>query len=206
MNYFKNQLDWQNLKATVTNRHIKVGEHSYYAGYPSGRPFEEFVWYLSPDFENTDELIIDKYCQIGNGTIFMMGGNQGHLYDWITTFPFHFDEKNCWGVDIPNGWKRKGDTIIGNDAWIGAESLIMPGVAIGDGAIIASRSVVTKNVEPYTIIGGNPARMIKKRFSDNDIQKLLEMKWWDWPDDKIKENIAILCSGDIQLLYKIHKS
>ena len=104
-----------------------------------------------------------------------------------------------------DAFQPAGDTIIGNDVWIGGEAMIMPGIKIGDGAVIGSRALVTKDVEPYTIVGGNPARPIKKRFTDHHIQLLLEMKWWEWSEDILQEAIPILCSADIDTLYKFYK-
>ena len=104
-----------------------------------------------------------------------------------------------------DGFQKAGDTVVGNDVWIGSEAMIMPGVQIGDGAVIGSRALVTKDVEPYSIVGGNPAKLIKKRFSDDDIQKLQEMKWWEWDEETLFEAMPILCSNKIDLLYKFFR-
>jgi chloramphenicol O-acetyltransferase type B len=134
-----------------------------------------------------------------------MGGNQGHRYDWISTYPLTLISETPEDLKCENGkgYLKKGDTKIENDVWIGANVTIMPGVKIGSGAVIATGSIVTKNVEPYTIVGGNPAKIIKKRFSDEKIELLLKIKWWDWPIEKIKSHINTLMSDDFEELKKI---
>ena len=190
------------IKDHVKSKHIIAGDHSYYSGYYHGKPFEECVMYLdevdnSADPENIDQLIIGKFCSIATGAKFMMCGTQGHNYNWIAVHPLHgFDDS------FFPGHQWKGNTIIGNDVWIGAEALIMPGVQIADGAVIASRAVVTKNVGSYEIWGGNPARLIKKRFENEDIAKLLQIKWWDWNLETLKRNLQYLRSADVATLWK----
>jgi chloramphenicol O-acetyltransferase type B len=125
----------------------------------------------------------------------MMAGNQGHRTDWISTFPFHF-QANIF-KNSKNPYKKSGNTVIGHDVWIGSEAMIMAGVTIGSGAVIASRAVVTKDVEAYAVVGGNPAQLIKYRFSAEEIEKLLKLKWWDWSEEKVKENIKVLCSKEV---------
>jgi len=147
-----------------------------------------------------DKLIIGKFCAIAEGIKFVMNG-ANHRMDGITTYPFNI---------FAGGWEEftptieqlpfKGDTVIGNDVWIGQNVTIMPGIKVGDGAIIATGSVVTKDVSPYTIVGGNPARVIKKRFSEEIIELLLELKWWDWDIEKISSNINFLTNMDINAL------
>ena len=131
-----------------------------------------------------------------------MAGNQGHRTDWISTFPFFFMSEEPAFAEAQSGYRPAGDTVVGNDVWIGAEAMIMPGIRIGDGAMIGSRSVVTKDVAPYAIVAGNPAREIRKRFSDSDIERLLDMRWWDWPLEQIEAEMATLCSGDIAGLHE----
>jgi chloramphenicol O-acetyltransferase type B len=152
-----------------------------------------------------DRLIIGKFCSIATGVKIMMGGTQEHNYNWISTYPLScFDENyDIFTTIMPKGQILKGDTIIGNDVWIGAESMIMPGVQIADGAVIATRSVVTKNVGPYEIWGGHPAKLIKKRFTDDKIEKLLQLKWWDWDDATIKTNLDLLQSDQIDALWNL---
>jgi chloramphenicol O-acetyltransferase type B len=200
MNPFKHYRESILIKDNIKSKHITAGEGSYYAGYYHGKKFEECVMYLDEiDNKNSanDKLIIGKYCSVATGVQFMMGGTHGHNYNWIATHPLI----NIDGSSFP-GHKWKGDTIIGNDVWLGAESLIMPGVKIADGAVIASRSVVTKNIGPYEIWGGNPAKLIKKRFSDTDIKKLQEIKWWDWDKETLKRNVSYLRSSDIEELWQ----
>ena len=149
---------------------------------------------IDDSIEKTDELIIGKFCCIASGVKFIMGGNQGHDYSNVTAYPLEILKSDFAGYEnkSPRAYQIKGDTVIGNDVWIGFESVIMPGVQIKDGAVIASRSVVTNNVGPYEIWGGNPAKLIKKRFSQEKIDKLLETKWWNWDLQKILENIDLL--------------
>ncbi len=144
-------------------------------------------------------MIIGNYCSIGSGAVFMMAGNQGHNTQWVSTFPFYF-QANIF-KSSKNGFEKAGDTIIGNDVWIGSEAMIMPGITIGDGAVIAARSVVTKDVSPYSIVGGNPSVFIKKRFNEEEIQQLLSMKWWNWKEDKVKEIMPLICNTDVSGLW-----
>ncbi len=198
VNYFDNEFSSQLLCETVTHPNISVGTFSYYSGYHHGHSFEHCVRYLDKKRKDVDKLIIGNYCSIGSGAIFMMAGNQGHRTDWISTFPFHF-QANIFKKS-KNPYKKLGNTIVGHDVWIGSEAMIMAGVTIGSGAVIASRAVVTKNVEPYAVIGGNPAEVIKYRFSDDKIKKLLTLKWWDWSESKVKENMGLLCGEDISTI------
>ena len=120
------------------------------------------------------------------------------------TFPIFFDEWDLDAKNIRQAWDNKGDTVIGNDVWIGYEAVIMSGVTIGDGAIIGTRAVVTKDVPPYTIVAGIPAKPVRKRFDDATIEKLEAMRWWDWEEEKIKRNISAIQSGDITALQETH--
>ena len=139
-------------------------------------------------------LKIGNFCSIAAGVTIMLGGE--HHPEWITTYPFNLALEDITCED-PNPY-TKGDVIIGNDVWIGRKALILSGVHIGDGAIIGARSVVAKDVEPYSIVAGNPARLIRKRFDDKTIEKLLKIKWWDWDLEKIKENVPLLLSNNIK--------
>jgi virginiamycin A acetyltransferase len=182
------------IKNTVTNPQIIIGDYSYYDDPNGSENFERNVLYLYPFMG--DKLIIGKFCAIAREVKFIMNG-ANHKLDGISTYPFSI---------FSNGWERvtpkiedlpfKGDTIVGNDVWIGYDSLIMPGVTIGDGAIIAARSVVVNDVAPYTIVGGNPARAIKTRFSEEKISMLLDIKWWDWDIEKISRNLEIITSAN----------
>ncbi|MFW5434854.1 CatB-related O-acetyltransferase [Paenibacillus apiarius] len=197
---FKTWMHSHFLKEQITNPNIDVGEYTYYSGYYHKEQFEDYcVRYLSAERSDVDRLIIGKFCSIGSGAAFIMAGNQGHRYDWVTTYPFFYAGEQ-WGNESIDGFQRAGDTIVGNDVWIGTEAVIMPGVHIGDGAVIGSRALVTKDVPPYTIVGGNPAKPIKKRFLDKEIEYLMALKWWDWPIDKIKAHMPLLCSDRITVL------
>jgi len=188
------------LKNIIKNPNIIVGDYTYYHDFGDVYNFENNVKYHF-DFTG-DRLIIGKFCMIASDVKFIMNG-ANHITEAISSFPF----------DIFGGeWKKamedmeypiKGDTIIGNDVWIGYNSTIMPGVKIGDGAIIATNSNVVKDVPPYSIVGGNPAKIIKKRFSDEEIEKLCHIKWWDWDIEKITQNIHLLTSLRIDELCKI---
>ena len=129
----------------------------------------------------------------------MMAGNQGHNTQWLSTFPFYF-QANIF-KDAKNGFERAGNTIIGNDVWIGSEAMIMSGITIGDGAIIAARAVVVKDVAPYAVVGGNPATFIKSRFENKEIEQLLTMKWWNWKEEKVKECMPLICSPSDRRIY-----
>ncbi|MGI2880104.1 type B chloramphenicol O-acetyltransferase [Vibrio furnissii] len=204
-NYFDNPFSGKPLTEQVTNPNIHVGRHSYYSGYYHGHSFDDCVRYLNPDREDVDRLIIGAFCAIGSGAVFMMAGNQGHRTDWVSTFPFFYVDDDAF-TDAGDGFVRAGDTVIGNDVWIGSEAMIMPGVTIGDGAVIASRAVVTKNVAPYEIVGSNPAKHIRFRFTPEQIETLLEMQWWHWPDAQLKGAMKLLTSGDIDGLYHYWQS
>ncbi|MCD8139233.1 MAG: Vat family streptogramin A O-acetyltransferase [Planctomycetaceae bacterium] len=186
------------IKNTVTNPQIVVGDYTYYDDPDDSEDFERNVLYLFPFIG--DRLIIGKFCALAKGVRFIMNG-ANHKLAAISTFPFQI---------FGNGWEKvmpgkgdlpyKGDTVIGNDVWLGYESLIMPGVTIGNGAIIAAQSVVTSDVPPYTIMGGNPARPIKTRFNAATIEKLEALAWWDWPVDKISRNLDRIVSCDVDAL------
>lgn len=177
------------LKNIIKNPNIIVGDYTYYDDFENVNNFEKNVKYHF-DFIN-DKLIIGKFCMIASDVKFIMNG-ANHLTDSLSTYPFAIFG-NGWenamdGKDYP----KKGDINIGNDVWIGYNATIMAGVTIGDGAIIATNATVTKDVEPYSIVGGNPAREIKKRFENDVISKLLKLKWWDWDIEKISKNIQKL--------------
>ncbi|MEL7035343.1 MAG: CatB-related O-acetyltransferase [Cyanobacteria bacterium J06592_8] len=187
------------LKNIIKNPNIIVGDYTYYDDFENPENFERNVLYHF-DFEG-DRLILGKFCAIASDVKFIMNGGN-HRTDWFTSYPFPIFGSG-WEVAMPDSWPNKGDTIIGNDVWIGYGATIMPGVQIGDGAIIASQSVVTRNVEPYTIVGGNPAQQIRKRFEELVIQELLEIRWWDWDIEKITRNIKAICGSNIEALRKV---
>lgn len=200
-NYFESPFKGVTLDKQVTNPNISVGRYSYYSGYYHGHGFEDCARYLVPD-EGADRLIIGSFCSIGSGAAFIMAGNQGHRHEWISTFPFYWMPEVQAFRDAKNGYLPAGDTVIGNDVWIGSEAIIMPGVRVGNGAVIGTRAVVTRDVEPYSIIGGNPAKVIRKRFRDREIALLDEMAWWDWSDDRLSFAMPIITSGDVEALYR----
>ncbi|OMP30055.1 CatB-related O-acetyltransferase [Mangrovimonas sp. DI 80] len=185
------------LKNIIKNPNIIVGDYTYYDDFENVDNFERNVKYLF-DFTG-DKLIIGKFCMIASGVSFIMNG-ANHLTNSISSYPFAI---------FGNGWEKamegktypyKGDVIIGNDVWIGHNATIMAGVTIGDGAIIGTNSTVVKDVAPYSIVGGNPAKEIRKRFDENTIKKLLELQWWHWDIEKITQNIQKLTSNSIDEL------
>lgn len=185
------------LKNIIKNPHIEVGDYTYYDDFEDVNNFEKNVKYLY-DFTG-DKLIIGRFCAIASGVKFIMNGANHHM-DAVSTYPFSIfgsEWEDAMGGKI---FPFKGDTIVGNDVWIGFNAVIMPGVHIGDGAVVASCSVVTKDVEPYSIVGGNPAREIRKRFPDAYIQMLLDIQWWNWHEEKITRNLNHLTSNDVEAL------
>lgn len=191
------------LKNVITDPEIIVGNYTIYNDFVNDPcQFEKNnVLYHYP--VNHERLVIGKFCSIACGAKFMFN-SANHSLKSLASYPFpiFFEE---WDLDcesVTGAWDRKGDIIIGNDVWIGYEALIMAGVSIGDGAMIGSRAVVTKDVPPYTIVGQVPARVIRKRFSEEVIAALLEMKWWDWPEDQIKTHILDIQAGDVYSLRK----
>jgi virginiamycin A acetyltransferase len=185
------------LKNIITRPNITVGDYTYYDDFESVDNFEKNVKY---HFEfSGDQLIIGKFCMIASGVTFIMNG-ANHLTDAISSYPFAIFGKAWQTAMDGKSYPSKGDTVIGNDVWIGYNAIIMCGVKIGDGAIIATNATVTKDVEPYTIVGGNPAKEIKKRFSPEDIQDLLAIKWWDWDMDKLTRNVSLLTDKNISKL------
>jgi len=191
------------IKNVVKNPNIIIGDYTYYDDPENPEEFENNVLYHY-DFIG-DKLIIGKFCAIATGVNFIMNG-ANHQMDALTTYPFGIFGSG-WEVGQPalTDLPIKGNTVIGNDVWIGYQSVVMPGVKIGDGAIIAAKSIVTKDVPPYTIVGGNPAKLIKQRFDDQVVAKLLAIKWWDWSVEKITHNIPFLVSNDIEQLMKIEE-
>jgi len=179
------------LKNVVKNPNIIVGDYTYYDDLGGIENFENNVKYLF-DFIG-DKLIIGKYCSIATGVTFIMNGGN-HLTESVSSFPFAIFGEDWSDAMEGKSYPTKGNTAVGNDVWIGYNAIIMPGVTIGDGAIIAANSTVTKDVEPYSIVGGNPAKEIKKRFSDKKIIELLELQWWNWSSEKITEKLDWLTS------------
>ena len=191
------------LKNAVERDSILVGDFTIYNDFCNDpRDFEKNnVLYHYP--VNGDKLIIGRYCSIACGAKFIMTSGNHALHSLSTyAFPIFYDE---WGLDpahVKDAWDNRGGIEVGNDVWIGYDSVIMSGVKIGDGAVIASRAVVTKDVPPFAIAGGIPAKIIRKRFSDEVNAKLSELRWWDWPVEKVRENIPHIQSGNISELLK----
>ena len=186
------------LKNIITNPQIIVGDYTYYDDPDTVYNFEKNVLYLFEFMQ--DKLIIGKFCQIATGVRFVMNGSN-HAMDGISTYPFKVFGKS-WAEASMNV-VSKGDIVIGNDVWIGNSATIMSGVNIGHGAIIGTNALVTKDVEPYTVMGGNPAKPIRKRFSDETIDFLLQLAWWNWPVEKITENLKAITTCDLTALKEI---
>lgn len=189
------------LNSVITNPNISVGEYTMYHDFVHDPVLFEKnnVLYQYP--VNHDELVIGKFCSIACGAKFLFN-SANHRMSSLSTYPFplFFEE---WGLerkDVTDAWDNKGDIVVGNDVWIGYEAVILAGVTIGDGAVIGARAVVTKNVPPYTIVGGVPAKAIRKRFPEETVEALLEMKWWDWPQEKIAANIGAIQTGNVERL------
>lgn len=186
------------IKNTVTNPNIVIGDYTYYDDPEDSGNFERNVLYHFPFIG--DRLIIGKFCAIARGVKFIMNG-ANHKTSGFSTYPFQI---------FGNGWEKvmpqpgdlpyKGDTVIGNDVWIGYDCLIMPGVHIGNGAIISSRSVVVADVPAYTVVGGNPAKVIKKRFPPDTVSALEDVAWWNWPIEKITQHLPAIVAADINAL------
>lgn len=182
------------LKNVVKNPNITVGDYTYYDDFEDVENFEKNVKYHF-DFIG-DKLIIGKFCMIASDVKFIMNG-ANHLTNAISSYPFAIFGKGWEKAMDGKSYPNKGDIHIGNDVWIGYNATIMSGVTVGDGAIIAANSTVVKDVEPYSIVGGNPAIEIRKRFSEDKIAKLLEIRWWDWEIEKITKNVQNLTGNDM---------
>jgi virginiamycin A acetyltransferase len=186
------------IQNTVSNPNIIVGDYTYYDDPEDSENFERNVLYHFPFIG--ERLIIGKFCALAKGVKFIMNG-ANHKLDGFSTYPFQI---------FGNGWEKvmpqigelpyKGDTVIGNDVWIGYEAVMMPGVQVGNGAIIAAKSVIVSDILPYTIVGGNPAKRIRQRFEDHVIQALLEVTWWNWDIEKITRNLEKIVAADIEAL------
>lgn len=187
------------LKSVIIRPTIEVGDFTIYNDFVNDpRDFEKNnVLYHYPI--NHDRLIIGKFCSIACGAKFIFNCANHTLKSLSTyTFPLFFEEWDLPKSEVATSWDNKGDIIIGNDVWIGYDAMVMAGVKIGDGAIIGARAVVTKDVEPYSIVGGVPAKEIRKRFSPDIIEKLQKLQWWNWPVEKIRESIHDIQSGNIE--------
>lgn len=189
------------LNTIINNPNIIVGDYTIYNDFVNDpTQFEKNnVLYHYPI--NQDRLIIGKFCSIACGAKFLFNSANHALRSLSNyTFPLFFEE---WGLNkknVASAWDNKGDIIIDNDVWIGYEAVIMAGVHIGDGAVIAARAVVTKDVPPYTIVGGTPARKIRMRFEEETIAKLQQIQWWNWPVEKIRRSLPYIMEGTVDRL------
>jgi virginiamycin A acetyltransferase len=186
------------LKNIVKSPNIKVGDYTYIDDPSGSKDFESNVLYHFPFIG--DKLIIGKFCALADKVTFIMNG-ANHPLDGFSTFPFYIFG-NGWEASTPQPGQLpfKGDTEIGNDVWIGFDATIMPGIKVGDGAIIASKSVVTKDVPAYAVVAGNPAQIVKLRYSKQTIETLLEIAWWHWPVEIITQALNAITSGDLDAL------
>lgn len=189
------------LKSVITDPSIQVGDFTMYNDFVNDPVLfvKNNVLYHYPI--NHDRLVIGRFCSIACGAKFIFN-SANHTLSSLSTYPFplFFEE---WGLDrkdVTDSWDNKGDIVIGNDVWIGYEAVILAGVTIGDGAIIGTRALVTRDVPPYTIVGGIPAKPIRKRFSEDVITKLTDIRWWDWPTEKIRANIGAIQAGRVELI------
>ncbi|MBB4302985.1 virginiamycin A acetyltransferase [Rhodobium orientis] len=189
------------LKNAIDIPQIEVGDYSYYSSF--GRP-ENIAAAIAPYLfpHSREKLIIGKFAQIAHGAQFITS-SANHPMGGVTAYPFRL-----FNLDTVRDYTEMPvkDTVVGNDVWFGHEAMVMPGVTIGDGAIVAARAVVTRDVAPYTIVGGNPAAVIRKRFSDEVIADLLEIRWWDWPVEAIEDNLEALETADMERLKAVHRS
>jgi virginiamycin A acetyltransferase len=185
------------LKGVVDSPLVEVGDYSYYDDPVEPERFLEknVLYHYGPEL-----LRIGKYCALGEGTTFVMNG-ANHRMDGPSTFPFPI-MGGSWAehFGLITGLPGRGDTVVGNDVWFGYGATVMPGVRIGDGAIIAAKAVVVDDVPAYGIVGGNPAKLIRKRFADDEIARLLGIAWWDWAPEKVTRNIPAIMAGSIEEL------
>lgn len=186
------------LRNVITRANIVVGDYTYYDDPEGAERFEKNVLYHFPFIG--DKLIIGRFCAIAKDVKFVMNG-ANHLMSGFSTYPFQIFG-NGWERIMPplDAFPHKGDTVVGNDVWLGYDAMVMPGVRVGDGAIVATRSVVVSDVPPYAIVGGNPAKVIRRRFSDEIVTALLQIAWWDWSAEKISRNLEHVVRADIDAL------
>ena len=194
------------LNAVINDLQIEVGDYTIYNDFVADPLLFEKnnVLYHYPIHQ--EKLIIGKFCSIACGTKFLFNcANHTQKSLSTYTFPLFYEEWELEKSNITTAWDNKGDIVIGNDVWIGYEAVIMAGVHIGDGAIIAARAVVTKDVLPYTVVGGTPAKEIRKRFDAEVIQQLLMLKWWDWATDEIRQYLPYITEGKLNELLTVKK-
>lgn len=189
------------LQSSITDPGITVGEYTIYNDFVHDpRDFQSNnVLYHYP--VNHDRLVIGRFCSIACGARFLFN-SANHAMASLSTYPFPLFWEE-WGLDraeVASAWDNKGDIVVGNDVWIGYEAVILAGVTVGDGAVIAARAVVTRDIPPYTIVGGVPAKPIRRRFPEDTIRRLLALRWWDWPRERIAQNLAAIRAGDVDRL------
>lgn len=197
------------LKAVIAHPRIEVGDFSYYHNFEI---LPDYAAYMAPYLfpVSPERLVIGKFCQFAHGVRFITS-SANHDMSGFSTYPFptfmmtsetSMDEV----LELFNVPGRKGDTVIGNDVWMGMDTLVMPGVTIGDGVICAARSVIARDVPPYTIVAGNPARPVRRRFDEATIAALAEIRWWDWPADIVEANHRVITGGDLDALRRVAES
>lgn len=188
------------LKPVITRPNIEIGDYTYYDDPDAPERFEDRNVLHHYDFMG-DRLVIGKFCAIATGARFIMNG-ANHALDGLSTFPFQIFGGG-WEADFDPASLdagHRGDTVIGNDVWIGTRAVILPGVTVGDGAIIAAHAVVSRDVPPYAVVAGNPAEIRKRRFDDETVAALLQIAWWNWPPEKTTRHVAAIQGADVQAL------
>lgn len=191
------------LKNVINDASITVGNYTMYNDFVHDPREFQFNNVLYHYYINKDRLVIGKFCSIACGAKFIFT-SANHALGSLSTYPFpiFYDEWALDAVNVTDAWDNKGDIVVGNDVWIGYEAVILSGVTIGDGAIIGARAVVTKDVPPYTIVAGVPARPIRKRFDEETIARLEQLRWWDWPEDEIRRHISHIQRGQIEAMLR----
>lgn len=191
------------LKNVINDASITVGNYTMYNDFVHDPREFQFNNVLYHYYINKDRLVIGKFCSIACGAKFIFT-SANHALGSLSTYPFpiFYDEWALDAVNVTDAWDNKGDIVVGNDVWIGYEAVILSGVTIGDGAIIGARAVVTKDVPPYTIVAGVPARTIRKRFDEETIARLEQLRWWDWPEDEIRRHISHIQRGQIEAMLR----
>ena len=191
------------LKNVINDASITVGNYTMYNDFVHDQREFQFNNVLYHYYINKDRMVIGKFCSIACGAKFIFT-SANHALGSLSTYPFpiFYDEWALDAVNVTDAWDNKGDIVVGNDVWIGYEAVILSGVTIGDGAIIGARAVVTKDVPPYTIVAGVPARPIRKRFDEETIARLEQLRWWDWPEDEIRRNISHIQRGQIEAMLR----
>ena len=191
------------LKNVITKPNIVVGDYTYYHDNNGADRFQDYNVIYHEEFVG-DKLIIGKFCQIAMDVQFIMSASM-HQMSGFSTYPFAIFNEN-WANSYPVNFPIPGDTLVGNDVWIGYKATILPGITIGDGAIIGSGSLVTKDVPPYTIIGGNPAKVIRHRFKEEIIKELQTIQWWNWPIETILQHLPEITGADIERLKNVQSN